>query len=144
MLNTFSKLNIEFGDPPTPPNWVLRNSGLFGAYLAGIIDGDGSIRAINKYRPQMRIKVTSGKTQSELAKVIKERFSCWVKITKREKDSILKGRKIHGKFYELEFNVSGKNYKFIYKYILPHLALQYKKERLQSFIVNRFIYGVVG
>lgn len=65
---------------------------------------------------------------------IKEILNCSVSITPRGGYKELKGRRFYGLTYELEFYVSSKNYKFIKEFIIPHLTLQHKKEKLSSFI----------
>jgi len=138
LLPQFENLDISFKDPPKPPNLCINNPELFGAYLAGIIDGDGSIRIKRKKYPQCMIKITSGKSQNELAEFIRRFLTCAVSITFFEEERILNERVIHGKWYELEFLTSSKNYKFIKMHVLPNLTIPHKKERLKEYIMERF------
>ena len=137
-ISQLKNLDIKFGDPPKPPLWVTKKSEFFGAYLAGIIDGDGSIRIKRKKYPQCMVKITSGKRQDKLATSIKNFLNCAVSITSYKKDKILDGRIIKGKWYELEFLVSSKNCRFVKLYILPHLTIIHKKEILEEYILERF------
>lgn len=143
LSSTLRNLDFEFGGEPVPPFWC-RTLQLFGAYLAGIIDGDGNIRIIGqktKY-PQCVVKISSGEKQTTLSEIIKNFFNCSSRIIERDEINNLKGKLIHGKWYELEFYVSSKNYSFFDKYVIPYLTINYKKDKLQSFILNRWS-GVV-
>jgi hypothetical protein len=137
LLDTFKNLDIKFSDPPVPTKWVTENLLLFGAYLAGIIDGDGSIRIKRKKYPQCMVKITSGKSQNELANSIRNFLNCAVSITPYRGDRMLNGKIITGKWYELEFLVSSKNYKFVSSYILPNLTIVHKKEILEECIAEK-------
>ena len=72
LIEDFKKLEITFGDPPLPPKWTLFDNKYFGAYLAGLIDGDGDIRIKRKKYPQCVIRIAGGHKQIELANKIKE------------------------------------------------------------------------
>jgi len=138
LLDTFKFFDIKFGNPPRPPKWMSQNLQFFGAYLAGLIDGDGDIRVKRKRYPQCVIRISSGKKQTELSNIIRKLINCSVSITRIEKDKILYGRKIHGICFSLEFYVSSKNYKFAKRFIIPHLTLKHKQEKLQKYIDSRW------
>jgi hypothetical protein len=138
LLENFKNLDISFGDPPKPPNWSLFNNDYFGAYLAGLIDGDGDIRIKRKKYPQCVVRITNGHEQNELKKSIERLMNCSVIISRRERESEINGRKIHGVSYELEFYVSSKNFKFINEFIIPCITINHKKEKLQSYIKSRW------
>ena len=134
LLETFKKLEIDFSDPPKPPKWIINNPELFGAYIAGIIDGDGNINTKRPENPQCSIRIFSGIFQEELLKSIMANFNCKCHITKRERESILNGRKIRGVTYALEFYVSNKNMNILRRYILPWIQIQRKRNKLESHI----------
>lgn len=138
LLSVFDDLDIKFKDPPRPPKWILENPKYFGAYLAGVIDGDGCIWKV-KYRSskkpiEYRIKITSGKEQRDLADAIRKRLCCTVRIVLIKGVSVLDGRIIRGSGYNLEFNISSKNLNFLKQFVLPHLAVKHKRERLENYI----------
>lgn len=137
LLSVFERLDIHLGRRPEPPAWCIKDPRFFGAYLAGLIDGDGDIRVKRKRYPQCVIRITSGREQLELANAIGKILRCSVAVIFRRRERILKGRKIRGTWYKAEFYVSSKNHKFVKQFVLPHLMLLYKKEKLQAFIANR-------
>lgn len=136
-LETLKKLDITFFDPPKPPEWCLKNPKLFGAYLAGIIDGDGDIKLKRPKSPQGSIRITSGKKQEELTQAIRTILkcgcSCW-------EETRIKNNKLN-KWYVLEFYITYKNYKYIKKYLLPEIAMDYKKDKISNFIKTRIYDG---
>jgi len=138
LLPFLKDLKIQFNDPPKPPYWCASSPELFGSYLAGLIDGDGSVRIKRKKYPQCMIKIISGKSQHELANLIRKFLNCAVMITQYEEDRILDGRIIHGKWYELEFLVSSKNYEFVKKHVLPNLIITHKKEKIEKYISEKY------
>jgi hypothetical protein len=109
LLNDFKNLDIMFGDPPIPPFWVTENPEFLGAYLAGIIDGDGDIRIKRKTYPQCAIRISSGKPQEILSNIIKQNLGCSVSL------------------------FSSKNMDFINKFVIPEIALSWKREKLIKF-----------
>jgi len=137
IMSSIRSLNITFGDPPKPPTWALTKNQYFGAYLAGLIDGDGDVRVKRKKYPQCVIRINSGKKQEKLKNCIEKIIKCSASTKQRYKEKILDGRKICGSFYELEFYVSSKNYKFVKNFITPNLQLIYKKEKIMNFILGR-------
>lgn len=134
----FTEKAIDFSDPPKPSEWIVENDKYFGFYLAGVIDGDGNIRTKRKTYPQCVIRITSGKTQDALKKSIINKMNCSVSITKRHGISYLKGRRIEGTSFDLELYVSKKNKYFIEKFVMPHVAIKYKREALKMFIKNKY------
>ena len=139
LLLLFDRLDIRFSDPPTPPSWVLKNHSFFGAYLAGVIDGDGDIRIKRPKYPQCVIRITSGASQNELKEAIKRILKCSVSITENQREVyyVKEKRIIKGKSFRLEFLVSKKNINFIIKYVLPFLSLSYKREKILNFFKMR-------
>ncbi len=140
LSQVFEKLDIKFGDPPIPPEWVLYKPKFFGAYLAGVIDGDGSVRVSKRKSPQCFIKITSGSRQVELSESIKQILKCGVYQKGFYQKKFIKswGRTVEGTWYISEFCVSSKTAKFIADFVIPHLQLIYKKERLEDFIEKRY------
>jgi len=134
LLSSLKLLDVNFKDPPNPPFWCLHNYNFFGAYLAGVVDGDGNIRIKRKKYPQCAIRIISGKKQTELYYAIRKMLNCAVSITLFDEDRMLKGKKIHGKWFELEFLVSSKNLKFVKDFILPHLTIEHKRNKLKTYI----------
>lgn len=135
----FQFLGIKFSDPPIPPKWTAESPIFFGAYLAGLIDGDGDIRIKRKKYPQCVIRINSGSEQVILAKLIKAILNCSTSITKRQKKSYFskENRIIEGTWFELEFLVSFKNIKYIIQWVMPFINLSRKKEKLLNFINKR-------
>jgi hypothetical protein len=142
LLYTFDELDITFGDPPIPPAWSLCDNSLFGAYLAGIIDGDGDVRIKRKSYPQCAIRITSGKIQEILIDSVKKILNCGVSASYREKISELDGRTIAGHENVLEFYVSSKNYAFMMDYVIPYLKISYKKNKIENYINSKLVASV--
>lgn len=136
-IELFRKFDIDFSDPPKPPIWCSKNSELFGAYLAGIIDGDGDVRIKRPKYPQCGIRIHSGTKQTSLAKSIEKNLKCKVSITKRYREVKYKDRIIKGHWYEVEFYVSLKNINFVQKFILPYIKLNYKADKIRNYILKR-------
>lgn len=119
-------LDIMFG-PPIPPNWVRNSDKNFGAYIAGIIDGDGSTKLKNaEWRtPQCVVITTSGKEQYQLASLIEGKLRCKTSVVKRTK------KKGKGVWYELSFYISRRtNLAYFEKYVLPAVTIPHKRNRI--------------
>jgi len=123
-----------------PPTWINNNQSLFGAYLAGLIDGDGDIRIKRKKYPQCAIRITSCNKEFIIYRLIKKFLKCSVFITKKQKKIFFKNenRFIYGKWFELEFLLSSKNSDFFLSYVLPYIKLNYKQEKLMGHIKNKY------
>ncbi len=135
LLKPFEDLDIILSDPPIPPKWVILNSTYFGAYLAGLIDGDGCIVVKRPKYPRCVIEIVSGNKQTILAKATEEILGC--SVFQRYRNPIRKNGRIGNGWYELSFYVSSKTLKFVSDFVMPHLQLVYKREKLQEFISNR-------
>ncbi len=96
LLKVFEENDIVFSDPPKPPRWIKSSRHLFGAYLGGVIDGDGDIRISRKEYPYCAVRITSGRKQEELIKNIKEKFCCKVNYRRLFRESYIGNRKIRG------------------------------------------------
>ena len=138
LLNIFSQLKIDFSDPPKPPNWLINDNALFGAYLSGVIDGDGNIRIKRPKYPQCIIRISSGKPQILLQRYIKKKYGCSCTINKQYRETVLNKKIIKGTCYNLEFLVSSKNYQFINNFTLPWIQLPRKRKRLEKYIKMRW------
>lgn len=126
-----------------PPNWVNNSQSLFGAYLAGLIDGDGDIRVKREKYSQCAIRITSGHREFIILELIKRFLKCSASITKRHRKIFYKNenRFIDENWFELEFLVSSKNFDFILSHVLPYIKLNYKREKLSTFIKNKYAAG---
>ncbi len=141
LLGVFEDLDIRFGDPPKPPRWCETNPALFGGYLAGLLDGDGSVwlaKKKNKQRSDCHMKISSGQLQIDLIRVMSKFMKCAFRLIPVESLSELDGRIIRGSGWDFEFLVSGKNYKFFEEFVLPYIAIPYKRERLKRYIEERW------
>ncbi len=133
-ITLFEELNIDFSDPPKPPKWIVNDSSFFGAYLAGVIDGDGDVRIRRPRYPQCVIRINSGSFAEDLLSSIKSKLNINASISKKFNENIYQGRKISGYGYRLEFCVSSKNFEFFEQYVLDNIALTYKKDKIQNFL----------
>ncbi len=139
LLELFDLLDIKFGDPPRPHKWVVSEYRFFGAYLAGIIDGDGTVTIRKSKYPQCSIKISSGEKQLELVDDIRKLLKCSVWIISREGRHMLGDRIFDSQWVDLEFLVSSKTYQFFEKFVLPFIQLGYKKSKIESYISSRWI-----
>ncbi|MAF99216.1 MAG: hypothetical protein CMH61_01255 [Nanoarchaeota archaeon] len=60
-----------------------------------------------------------------------------VSHTIRAGTSFLNGRKIEGIGHVIEFYVSPKNFDFFSNYVVPHIAIVRKREKIESYIKMR-------
>jgi hypothetical protein len=134
LLRHFSRMQLDFSDPPKPPEWVTNDAKLFGAYIAGIIDGDGSVKVKRPKYPQCVIKITSGRPQKELKSAIESSFKCKCTISKQYREVELNGYLIKGTCYNIEFCISGKNSDIIKTYTLPWIQIPRKRDKIASFL----------
>ncbi len=134
LIETFKSLDIKFKDPPRPSLWIVEKPEFLGAYLSGVIDGDGDVRIKRQKYPQCAIRISSGHTQTKLQDVLEKKLKCGTSISKVCKKSYLSGRVIEGSAYSLEFLVSSKTYEFFKEFILPYIQLNYKKMIIKEYI----------
>lgn len=142
LLTLFRKLDIDLtSNTFIPPFWVTQKSKYFGAYLAGLIDGDGDVCVKRPKYPQCAISISSGSFQDILAQKITQILSCSVYQTKQHKRCFSKklGRFIEGTGYKLVFYASRKNNEFISSFVIPHLQLLHKKKTIDNFINTRYL-----
>lgn len=141
LLLLFKKLDIDLTSSLfIPPIWTLKEPKCFGAYLAGIIDGDGSITIKRPKYPQCSITIYSGFWQDVLSTSITKILGCSAYQSKVHRISFSKNlnRSIEGTTYKLTFYASTKTSKFMLKFVIPHLQVNYKKKNLNEFIVKRY------
>lgn len=120
---------------PTLKNWInyalpqeiKSNVTLFGAYLGGLIDGDGHVKLKNnKDRKLKQVLVSiTGPVKILNVKECIERFT----------NSKVNFSKVKGaNCFETYFYVTYKNSEFLFKRVMPHIQMSYKNERLRSHI----------
>ncbi len=142
LLPVFEKLDINFSDPPKPPIWCLENLQFFGAYLAGVIDGDGDVRIKRPEYPQCAIRICSSKPQYELQKAVNKIFCCSSNIIRDQRWKLMpQGKYYFLTAYNFEFLVSRKNYFLVSKFIVPNMAMPHKRKKLIKFIKRRPLSG---
>ncbi len=134
LLDTFRLLDIKFSEPLTPPSWVLESPELFGAYLAGVIDGDGDVRVTRPKYPRCYVRISSRVTPVNLINEMKRFLKCGVSNHLRVKQSKIAGRVFLSRCSITEFLVSKKNYEFIENNFVKHLALSYKKNKIVDYL----------
>ena len=108
-------------------NEISQRIELFGAYLAGLIDGDGHIQIKhNKDRviPQCRIEIAEDRPMKELQHLLFYFFNCKAHFIKCRTSNCV----------ETGFYVSKKNIAFLEKYVYPHIVIVHKKEVFAKFL----------
>ena len=75
LIGIFDKFGLDFSSRLIPPKFVLRSKSLFGAYMAGIIDGDGDLRVSKRKYPQCWVRITGSCEPSILIESIKKIFN---------------------------------------------------------------------
>lgn len=141
LLPEFKKLNIILSSNEfIAPKWAINKQQYFGAYLAGLIDGDGSIVVKRPDYPQCAITIYSGLWQNQLEKTIRKILNCSTYQVKTHKKFYSKSLKRHieGTSYSLVFYVSSKTVRFISQFVLPYIQLNHKRKILQNFINSRY------
>ncbi len=138
-IGIFQGLGIKFGDPPIPPIWTMQKPELFGAYLAGLIDGDGTVTIRRPEYPQCSVRITSGSKQLELAKYIRKVLKCSVWISSYKDKRKIDDRFSDCEWSDIEFLVSSKTYEFFRRFVLPYIQLDYKKDKIRNYIISRWI-----
>lgn len=133
------ELDVISKYPPKPPEWIKRDDKLFGAYLAGLIDGDGNVRIKRKKYPQCAIRIISSSPQNELKDELINKMKCAVSIIKKPRDVIFKNRRIKSTCYDLEFLVSPKNFDFLMKNVVPMISLERKRKPIEKYIKGRWV-----
>lgn len=130
---TFNRLKITFSDPPNPPNWIIANPKLFGAYIAGLIDSDGNVCIKRKKYPQCRVKIISGSPQENLRNAIEKNLNC--KVSLENVGRIVEewgGRWYPG--FNLVFLISKKNWYVTRNNILPFISIPRKRAIIEIYL----------
>lgn len=135
LMVDFKDLEIVFKDPPRPPSWIKENEKFFGAYLAGLIDADGSVCIKRPKYPQCSVKITSGHRQTDLEKSIKRILKCGVFIETKSEYSDFCGCDTLA--FNLRFVISPKNMEFFKNHVLPWVVLLRKSEVIRKYIELR-------
>ena len=133
-ISLFEVLDLLHKNPPIPPNWVITRKSFFGAYLAGIIDGDGDVRISRSQYPQCKIRISGSKKPDVLIIELKKFLKCGVNSHYRKKINKIKDRVFFSGGQITEFYVSKKNVFFLIEYVLPYINLKYKKEKIIEYI----------
>ncbi len=101
------------------PPLAFASPSLFGAYLAGVIDGDGNVRIADKrpkYGFHCEIRITSHNEPPALKAQI-ERLGCRASCKKLNQANA----------FVLTFYINSKNKAFIETHVLPFIAIERKK-----------------
>ncbi|MBU3897194.1 MAG: hypothetical protein KJ697_04695 [Nanoarchaeota archaeon] len=130
LLETFKEQGIgKIGIP----DWIKQSESNFGAHLAGVIDGDGNVRVKRPKYPQHMIRISDGKFNEDLLKLINEFMKCKVTTSKNCRFSVFRdGRTTYGRWYDYDICISRKNAIFINKHVLPFMTINYKKELINK------------
>ena len=134
LLTQFEELDIEFKDPPKPPFWVKHDIKLFGPYLAGLIDADGSISIKRPKYPQCRVRIISGHSQSELEKSIERILGCHASIYKST--TYVKVWDKWTSAFDLDFVLSPKIIPTFSEYILPYIQIPRKRDKVIKYLTQ--------
>ncbi len=129
LIPIFEAFKINFREA-SPPGWVAQKDKLLGAYLAGVIDGDGDIRLTTRKNPQCLIRISSGEPLTNLTNIIRLKLQCGANIQKRVKKSRIAARTFTSTWCRTEFSVNKKNAYFIKHYLVNYLSLPHKKEKI--------------
>lgn len=115
------------------PLWIENNKKFFYSYLAGVIDGDGTID-INSKTSQCRIRITSGEKQIWLINLIDNYLNCksWIEKTIRINEIGINHS--ISKIYRHCFYISSKNILIFKKYVYPFICIEHKKKRFDEFL----------
>lgn len=108
------------------PKKIKENKFLFGAYLAGLIDGDGHIKfKKNKDRilHQSYVSISDERKSIILKNLIKKYMKCGAHIYEYKKKNC----------YDTCFYITYKNSMFLEKFVLPHLTIPYKIEKINNY-----------
>jgi hypothetical protein len=117
------------------PGWVANNPIFFGAYLAGIIDGDGDVSVKRPKYPQCLVRITSDEELTELKGLIQKYLncSCYSECIRCEIRGLPRAKAKQGKYCRLSFVISPKNIEFFKTKVLQHITIKHKKEKLNEF-----------
>ena len=117
---------FQHWDNSNIPSDIKTSKNLFGAYLAGLIDGDGTVKIKhNKDRiiPQYVVKIASDRPLQEIKFLIEKYLNCSAYF---EYDNKSKG--VNTCFY-----LSKKSTDSMEHIVYPHIEIPHKKERLEKY-----------
>jgi hypothetical protein len=110
------------------PREIKDSYRLFGVYLAGLIDGDGFVQIKNNTQdriiPQCVIKIGSDRPLKVVRTLIKNYFGCKPHFEYAKKSNTV----------ETCFYISKKNFDLVETFVLPHIVMPYKAERINKFL----------
>ncbi len=108
------------------PEEIQQNPGLFGAYLGGLIDGDGHIKIKrntgDRIISQCVIKIADSRPLEIVKSLVEKYMKCRVHF---EYDK-------RGKGVLTSFYVSNKNIEYVKKSVYPHIAIPHKTKTLKK------------
>lgn len=120
---------------------IQESKELFGSYLGGFIDGDGSIIIKNnkdRRIPQCRIKICTEIPLEDVKRLVEHHFGCKVHF-----ENIKGANATNTCFY-----ISKKNIRSIRECVYPHITLLHKRRRLEKFFgmmsLPGFEPGLIG
>ena len=108
------------------PIEINNNPSLFGAYLAGLIDGDGYVKLKNRKDrklPQLVVWIANNKPLFIIQNLIKKFMYCGAHI------SPVKDKNC----YQTCFYITHKNLKFFKEFVRPYLTIIYKITELEKY-----------
>lgn len=136
LIKTFESIEL-LSKQFSAQDWILKNNELFGSFLAGLIDGDGSVVVKRPRYPQCCIRIWDGTPPFKLKVQIERKMNCTARIYFVKSDAILRGKRIQGQGYYLEFYISRKNIDFMKKFVMPEIQIFHKKRPLEEFVKLR-------
>jgi len=136
LLPLFKELKI---DKHTVPSYILSDTKLFGAYLAGLIDGDGDVCIKRPKYPQCRIKITSEHKSHLLIDMIRKHMNsgAWIEKTYGYV-TLPRGKVVKPNAFRHCFYLSPKNVQNFMKFVYPHIQIFHKKLIIEKFLLNEF------
>ena len=109
---------------------------VFGALLAGVIDGDGSVSL--RQREVVVAHTASLKFADQLSLCLRTRGLVSRTVTYKQNNSVIRGRKIKSVSDMHRVIVSGESVKELARYTLPYLSHPRKKEDMEKIFNAKF------
>ncbi len=132
LIKTFPLLKINKTDIPT---WVSNDVKNFCAYLAGMIDGDGSVVIKRQKYPQCCVRIISGEKRLLLSKYIREylKCRCWIEKSVRNLEYLPTAKRTIGNSFRHCFYVSSKNFSIFKKLVYPYIQIKHKRNLIKKY-----------